>query len=67
MRVRFIILGILLLAPAGKLAWASDETADVQVWNALNIFLNAFDNLDWPAFRACFRTESDDVSSCGSE
>jgi len=53
MKTRWIILAILLLAPAGRLA-ASNQTAEVQVRDALKVFLRAFDNLDWPGFRACF-------------
>lgn len=53
MKTRLVILVILLFAPVGKLA-ASNPTAEAQVREALTVFLRAFDNLDWPAFRACF-------------
>lgn len=53
MKVWAAILGALLLAPSGALA-AGDRPPEGQVRDALKVFLTAFDNLDWPAFRACF-------------
>ncbi|WP_109488075.1 nuclear transport factor 2 family protein [Occallatibacter savannae] len=53
MKLWSAIFAALLLAPSGAHA-AGDRSSDVQVREALTIFLTAFDNLDWPAFRACF-------------
>lgn len=47
------LLAALLLIPSGEHA-AGNRPAEAQVRDALGIFLTAFNNLDWPAFRAAF-------------
>src|SRR5437016_1357310 len=48
-----VLLAISLLGALSPQAFAKDDPhAEVQA--ALNIFVQAFDNLDWEKFRACF-------------
>lgn len=54
MRTRIIVPVILAFMLAGHTAWGADHTAELQVRDTLSVFLKAFGNLDWPAFRACF-------------
>jgi len=54
---QLILWGILLFVVAGKSAIASNQPSETEVRTALTAFLTAFDNLDWPAFRACFGPE----------
>jgi len=46
------------VVPSTAKAAAPPGQATAEVQNALNVFLTAFDNLDWPAFRDCFAPDA---------
>lgn len=62
-RTRFFLVASLFLLLGAVSAFSQQQAAssptEASVRAALSAFLNAFENLDWAAFRACF---SDDVT-----
>jgi ketosteroid isomerase-like protein len=51
-------LGILIIAVCGRAADTKGDSPETQVHAALMGFVQAFDNLDWPTFRACFAPDA---------
>lgn len=59
--LRIVVMIITMLAPEVRVHAQTKEqstqpTAEIE--QALTVFLTAFDNLDWPAFRACFAPDA---------
>jgi ketosteroid isomerase-like protein len=56
---RFVVAAVLLVICAIPL-WCQDHAPTDQkaIEQALTVFAKAFDDLDWPAFRACFASDA---------
>ena len=59
--LRVAVLMIVMLSLLGQRKAASADAPnrfEPEIKQALTVFLTAFDNLDWPAFRACFAPDA---------
>ena len=60
---RSTVILLMIVMPS---LWGQDKTgsaaapngSEPEIKQALTVFLTAFDNLDWPAFRACFAPDA---------